>query len=160
MNNKGLYEKVLKIYGKEAQMLKVIEEFAELSVALCHHKLNKENAAAEVCNELAASMIMLDQMDLIFGTAGMVDEQDSDPHFEYKPKTLIGDVLGSMGEVQLWLSEYEGTDNENKILREHFKRLRINFGKLAEQFGVDEVANCRAFKLRRLELRLALQRNK
>ena len=49
-----------------------------------------------------------------------------------------------------------GKDVENRILREHFKQLRVNFEKLAEQFGVDEVANCRAFKLQRLELRLAL----
>ena len=156
MNEKKLYEKVFETYGKEAQIIKAIEEMAELSVSLCGHKLNKENAAAEVQNELADCIIMLDQMDMIFGIAGLVGEREPDPHFEYKPKTLIGDILGAMGEVQLWLSEYEGTDNENKILREHFKRLRINFEKLAEQFGVEEVANCRAFKLRRLELRLNL----
>ena len=155
-NEKELFEKVLKIYGQEAQMIKTIEEFAELSAAICHHKLNKENAAAEVCNELADSMIMLDQVDLFFGTSGLVDERESDPFFEYKPKTLIGDTLGTMGEVQLWLAEYEGGEIENRILKEHFKNLRVNFGKLAERFGAAEVANCRAFKLRRLELRLAL----
>jgi len=160
MKNKVLYMKAIITHGREAQMIKIVEEFSELSAELCRHKLGKQNAD-KVVNEIADCGIMLDQADLIFGTLGMMDEPDPDPdpRFEYKPKTLIGDTLGIMGEIQLWLSEYGGKETENRIIKKHFKNLRVNFGKLAELFGEDEVENCRTFKLRRLELRLALGGN-
>ena len=156
MKNKELYEKVFEIYGKEAQMIKCIEELAELSVALCHHKLGREGAAEEIANELADCGIVLDQMDILFGTVGLMDEREADLDFEYKPKALISDTFVKIGLTQLWLAEYGGNSQENKALKKLFKNLRVNFRKLTERFGMDDIANCRAFKLRRLELRLNL----
>lgn len=57
---KAVYEKILKHYGEEHQVYKLIEEMAELTVALL--KQDKNN----IHEELADVEIMLEQLKLMY----------------------------------------------------------------------------------------------
>ena len=67
-----IYQRALKTWGKEPQMMQVIEEMSELTKALCKYmRFNKENAPEEVKEnikeEIADVLNTVEQMQLIFG---------------------------------------------------------------------------------------------
>ena len=56
----------IETYGRENQIEKAIEEMAELTVALKHHKDNKITRD-KVVTEIADVIIMMDQLRIIYG---------------------------------------------------------------------------------------------
>lgn len=85
-----LYARAIERYGAGAQVMKAIEEFAELTQALCKacasaperpaegRGRGAEEKMAEICDNLAEEMadvcIMWQQLMLIFGNAREVDD--------------------------------------------------------------------------------------
>lgn len=68
---KELYRLALFTYGAQAQTMMVMEEMAELQKELCKHARGKENRA-QIAEEIADVQIMLEQMELLHGCAGLV----------------------------------------------------------------------------------------
>ena len=68
---KELYRLALSTYGAQAQTMMVMEEMAELQKELCKHARGKENRA-QIAEEIADVQIMLEQMELLHGCAGLV----------------------------------------------------------------------------------------
>lgn len=60
--------KALRHYGREAQMLKAVEELAELQVELLHH-LGGRGDQSRLCSETADVLIMAGQLRLMLGSA-------------------------------------------------------------------------------------------
>lgn len=60
-----VFQKVLKTWGGEAQVLCLLEEMAELQDALCKHKRGRRTLE-DIAEEIADVEIMLDQMKLLF----------------------------------------------------------------------------------------------
>ena len=66
-----IYRLALSTYGAQAQTMMVMEEMAELQKELCKHARGKENRA-QIAEEIADVQIMLEQMELLHGCAGLV----------------------------------------------------------------------------------------
>ena len=62
---RAVFQKALKTWGGEAQVLYLLEEMAELQDALCKHKRGRRTTA-DIAEEIADVGIMLDQMKLYF----------------------------------------------------------------------------------------------
>ena len=60
-----ILEKAVTHYGEENQIIKAIEEMAELTVALLHR--NRVDGLKNVKEELADVWIMMAQLEIIFG---------------------------------------------------------------------------------------------
>lgn len=71
MSKTELYRLALSTYGAQAQTMMVMEEMAELQKELCKHARGKENRA-QIAEEIADVQIMLEQMELLHGCAGLV----------------------------------------------------------------------------------------
>ena len=56
------YERALKTWGKEPQMLQVIEEMSELTKEILKKKKKKKDNIAELVEETADVEIMLEQL--------------------------------------------------------------------------------------------------
>lgn len=65
-HQKQICRKVVDIWGHCAQRLMLIEECAELTVALCHQDRNKCKSI-DVISEIADVYILLEQMKYIYG---------------------------------------------------------------------------------------------
>lgn len=81
LETKDLYTRAIERYGVGAQVMKAIEEFAELTQALCRASAAegqpKERVAAIADNlseEMADALIMWEQLLLIFGNSEDVSE--------------------------------------------------------------------------------------
>lgn len=62
-----LYQRALNMWGMSAQMDMIIEECAELQVAVSHWKRGRTNALSmdELCNEAADVTVMIEQLALM-----------------------------------------------------------------------------------------------
>ena len=71
--NKEVYEKAIELWGKDFQILMLIEECAELQQALIH-RLRGRKEEGEIVEELADVQIMIEQNRLIFDTENSFDD--------------------------------------------------------------------------------------
>ena len=67
MEEKGLYQKVIELWGVEAQIRQAIEECAEMITALCHKDRGKVHWE-DVAKEIADVEIMCSQLREIIGS--------------------------------------------------------------------------------------------
>lgn len=65
INKKDVYNKAKQIYGIDGQVIKAIEELAELQKELCKFILEDGNTA-HIIEEIADVKIMIEQLELIF----------------------------------------------------------------------------------------------
>lgn len=63
-NERNIFEGAIYKYGEEAQINMLIEEMAELTIALSHYKRGRKNNVTE---EIADVQICLNQIKIIFG---------------------------------------------------------------------------------------------
>lgn len=66
-NEKNVYLRALKNWGKEPQMLQVIEEMSELTKEILKNVNRKKNNVAEIIEEAADVEIMLEQLKCCYG---------------------------------------------------------------------------------------------
>lgn len=66
----GVYRMALDTFGAEAQTLMCMEEMSELQKELCKHARGADNTA-HIAEEIADVRIMLDQMAILHGCAGL-----------------------------------------------------------------------------------------
>ena len=71
---KEIYEKALRTWGTQAQIMMAIEEMSELTKELCKHFRGRPNGE-EIVDELADVTIMVEQLRLIFGVNDAVCDQ-------------------------------------------------------------------------------------
>ena len=71
---KEIYEKALRTWGTQAQIMMAIEEMSELTKELCKHFRGRPNGE-EIVDELADVTIMVVQLRLIFGVNDAVCDQ-------------------------------------------------------------------------------------
>ena len=71
---KEIYEKALKTWGTQAQIMMALEEMSELTKELCKHFRGRPNGA-EIIDEVADVTIMMEQLRLIFRINEAVCEQ-------------------------------------------------------------------------------------
>ena len=71
---KEIYEKALRTWGTQAQIMMALEEMSELTKELCKHISGRHNGA-EIIDEVADVTIMMEQLRLIFGINEAVCEQ-------------------------------------------------------------------------------------
>lgn len=77
MDRNLLYQKAIERFGKPSQIEMLIEELAELQLALQKFKRNPSKQLAEdVCDEMADVEIMLEQNRLVFNSK-VVDKRKS-----------------------------------------------------------------------------------
>ncbi len=62
MTNETLYQRALRVWGKEPQMLQVIEEMSELIKEILKNVNRKKDNIAEIIEETADVEIMLEQL--------------------------------------------------------------------------------------------------
>ena len=81
LETKNLYTRAIERYGIGAQVMKAIEEFAELTQALCKASAAEGQAPEQVAEiadnlseEMADTLIMWEQLLLIFGNSADVSE--------------------------------------------------------------------------------------
>lgn len=68
------YERAVKVWGKDAQMLQVIEEMSELTKEILKNVNRKKDNVAELIEETADVEIMLEQLKYCFQIHQQVDE--------------------------------------------------------------------------------------
>lgn len=73
----NIYERALKTWGKDAQMLQVIEEMSELTKEILKNVNRKKDNIAELVEETADVEIMLEQLKCCYGIAKQVEEYKS-----------------------------------------------------------------------------------
>lgn len=66
----AIYIKALDTYGAQAQTLMCFEEMSELQKELCKYERGEDNVE-HIAEEIADVRIMLDQMELLHGCAGL-----------------------------------------------------------------------------------------
>lgn len=70
----NIYERALKTWGKEPQMLQVIEEMSELTKEILKNVNRKKDNIAQLVEETADVEIMLEQLKCCYGIAKEVEE--------------------------------------------------------------------------------------
>ena len=80
INEKELYQRALRIWGKEPQMLQVIEEMSELIKEILKNVNRKKDNVAEIIEETADVEIMLGQLKCCYD----IEEQTA----QYKAEKL------------------------------------------------------------------------
>lgn len=70
----NIYERAVKVWGKDAQMLQVIEEMSELTKELLKNVNRKKNNISEIIEETADVEIMLEQLKCCYNIAQEVKE--------------------------------------------------------------------------------------
>lgn len=70
----ALYKAVVEKNGMEHQIMKAVEEMAELTKALCDHR-QRRCYTVNVAEEIADVRIMLEQLELILGCGKDVDRE-------------------------------------------------------------------------------------
>ena len=73
LSAQGIYKLALERWGAGAQTTKAFEEMAELQKELCKHSFGAQNKE-QIAEEIADVRIMLEQMELLHGCAGMADK--------------------------------------------------------------------------------------
>lgn len=68
---KKVYRQTLKVYGRDKQMIKAIEEMSELQKELCKWTLGADNGK-QVQEEIADVIIMMEQMRMLFDVDGEI----------------------------------------------------------------------------------------
>ncbi len=71
------YERALKIWGKDAQMLQVIEEMSELTKEILKNVNRKKDNVTEIIEETADVEIMLEQLKCCYGIVKQVEDYKS-----------------------------------------------------------------------------------
>lgn len=66
-------EQALDAFGEDPQILMMIEEAAELTVALAHYRRSREGAPARVVEELADVLVVAEQLVAICGPARVAE---------------------------------------------------------------------------------------
>ena len=69
-----IYERAVKTWGKEPQMLQVIEEMSELTKEILKNVNRKKNNIDELIEEAADVEIMLEQLKCCYGIKDQVEE--------------------------------------------------------------------------------------
>lgn len=82
-----IYAKALNEYGKDAQILLAIEEFAELTVELSKYLNGRKPIGHDLVTELADAQIMLEQLIYMFGCKAKV-KFEADAKLERLAKRL------------------------------------------------------------------------
>ncbi len=67
MDSTNLYKKAQDTWGKNAQLLQVVEEMSELSVELIKHVNRQKSNLVEIAEEAADVEIMLEQLKYCLG---------------------------------------------------------------------------------------------
>ncbi len=73
MKEENLYERALRVWHKEPQMLQVIEEMSELTKEILKNVNRKKDNVAEIIEETADVEIMLEQLKCCYQIADAVD---------------------------------------------------------------------------------------
>ena len=92
----NIYKRALKVWGKEPQMLQVIEEMSELTKEILKNINRKKNNLDEIIEETADVEIMLNQLKCCYDIEKQVDD--------YKVQKLL--------KIEKRLEEWE--ENEGK----------------------------------------------
>ena len=74
----NIYEKALKTWGKEPQMLQVIEEMSELTKEILKNVNRKKDNTAEIIEETADVEIMLEQLKYCYNIHEQVEAYKAD----------------------------------------------------------------------------------
>ena len=67
MDKEEIYKKAIKTWGKDAQLLVLLEEMSELSKEILKHVNRGKDNMDEIIDETADVEIMLEQLKYIFG---------------------------------------------------------------------------------------------
>ena len=70
----NIYERAVKVWGKEPQMLQVIEEMSELTKEILKNINRKKDNIDELIEETADVEIMLEQLKCCYGIKSQVEE--------------------------------------------------------------------------------------
>ena len=73
INEEELYKRALKVWGKEPQMLQVIEEMSELIKEILKNVNRKKDNVAEIIEETADVEIMLGQLKCCYNIQKQVE---------------------------------------------------------------------------------------
>ncbi|MBP5215374.1 MAG: hypothetical protein J6039_02320 [Alphaproteobacteria bacterium] len=84
INEAKLYERAVRVWGKEPQMLQVIEEMSELTKEILKNVNRKKDNIAEIIEEAADVEIMLGQLKCCY----KIEKQVADYKAE-KLKTIV-----------------------------------------------------------------------
>lgn len=74
----NIYERAVKVWGKEPQMLQVIEEMSELTKEILKNINRKKDNIDELIEETADVEIMLEQLKCCYGIKSQVEEYKAD----------------------------------------------------------------------------------
>ncbi|MBR2137423.1 MAG: hypothetical protein IJ852_05655 [Alphaproteobacteria bacterium] len=72
INEEQLYQRTIKVWGKEPQMLQVIEEMAELAKEILKNVNRKKDNISEIIEEAADVEIMLGQLKCCYHIADQI----------------------------------------------------------------------------------------
>lgn len=72
VNEEKLYKRALRVWGKEPQMLQVIEEMSELTKEILKNVNRKKDNVAEIIEEAADVEIMLGQLKCCYDIADKI----------------------------------------------------------------------------------------
>ena len=72
VNEDALYHRTIRVWGKEPQMLQVIEEMSELTKEILKNVNRKKDNIKELIEEAADVEIMLGQLKICYGIAEKV----------------------------------------------------------------------------------------
>ena len=87
--NETLYERALRVWGKEPQMLQVIEEMSELIKEILKNVNRKKDNTAEIIEETADVEIMLEQLKCCYDIKGEVEAYKAEKIKKIKEKTMM-----------------------------------------------------------------------
>lgn len=96
VNEDALYHRTIRVWGKEPQMLQVIEEMSELTKEILKNVNRKKDNIKELIEEAADVEIMLGQLKICYGIAEKVAA--------YKAEKLK--------QIEKRLDEWENKDND------------------------------------------------
>lgn len=74
MEKEDIYHRALRVWGKEPQMLQVIEEMSELTKEILKNVNRKKNNINELIEETADVEIMLEQLKCCYGINKQVED--------------------------------------------------------------------------------------
>jgi len=74
MKTETLYERALRVWGKEPQMLQVIEEMSELIKEILKNVNRKKDNVSEIIEETADVEIMLEQLKCCYNIKEAVED--------------------------------------------------------------------------------------
>jgi len=148
MKKTELAKAIIKKYSVEQQIEKMIEEGAELTVALCHLK-QKRVVLDRVAEEIADCLLVLNQMDIIFG------------ELTFKEKEIINylnkpvQIFAIIGDIQALLSvNYAKKKFKIKQLKELFYCFREKLKTLTIEIGEEKIGDWKEKKRNRMIERL------